>query len=138
MTMDVAALLTVSGNDAIGEYGDRGYYAAPVSTDLEEALRLARCADVTVSMTYRPHPTERMTCKVSFVDREGEQYEGDGVHCPGDDYRDPEDVRRGLDEPEDEPDGGYHQCGKTRCMADALVRALLMMFTLNSEELEEA
>lgn len=137
--MDVAALSSVSGPGILNGYGTADYfYAAPVSTDFDEARWLCRIAEVNWSISCRTQwrlnqPPDEIEVTVSSIG-ESNEYEGEWRHRPPEEFLDPDDIQRALAEGESAEDY-YHECGKPRCIADAMTRALMMMFSPTDEEL---
>lgn len=136
--MDVVTIMSVVGHRRL----EKTSTAPCVSTDIDQAMGLTIYAECTVSISYRPQiraddPTEEVRAEVTCRAHDGSYYVGEGVHRPADDYLDPDDIARMAEERAVDPDdvGGYHECGKGRCVADAVTRALLMMYSPTEEEL---
>lgn len=138
--MDAVVVLSVIGDSSIRMGAPRA------STDFDQAMELVRMSEAAVTITYHPQvrpddPEEGVHAEVFTLRSHGDRvYSGEWTHRPLDDFRDPDDLARmeadRADDPEDVSD--WHECGKARCMADAVVRALLVMYSPTPEELAGA
>lgn len=138
--MDVVACLSVSGPSILRRPPPaNGHSVRPVSTDLTAALWLCDLAEVSWEIGFNNQiwltdPADEVRATVTSRSMDGESYEGEGYHRPTEGFRNPDDVQRAIDDGDDAEDT-YHACGSPRCIAEALTRALLMMYSPTDEEL---